>query len=144
MQLKRIQVGKWYETKAGVGVVEQVGGTFPPSVRIRIVAPFPRGLANVSPRDVLKEVDPPAPATTEAQPVPKAPETVLPRCQCFAKAPSGEAAPCPNPARWRVSGQNVKGHLCCDACRQEWERIAANWSRPVTFEPLAPIPLNEA
>jgi hypothetical protein len=45
-------------------------------------------------------------------------------------------APCPNPARWRVRGVNVRTHLCCEECRKEWERIAANWSRPVTFEPL--------
>jgi hypothetical protein len=93
MQLKRIQVGKWYATRAGVGVVEQVGGTFPPSVRLRIVAPFPRGVVNVVPRDVLKEVDPPAPAITGGQPGPKAPEREAPRCQCFAKTPSGEASP---------------------------------------------------
>jgi hypothetical protein len=37
MQLKRIQVGHWYETRAGVGVAERVGGTFPPSVGVRAV-----------------------------------------------------------------------------------------------------------
>jgi hypothetical protein len=33
---------------------------------------------------------------------------------------------------------NVKAHVCCDECRKEWERIAADWTRPVTFGPLTP------
>jgi hypothetical protein len=116
--------------------VERVGGTFPPSVRVRIVAPFPRGLVNVPPRDVLQEVDPPAPATAGEQPVPKAPELEAPRCQCFAKTPSGEAAPCPHPARWRVHGVNVREHVCCDGCRKSWEQIARDRRNPIHFDPL--------
>lgn len=60
MQLRQIKQGRWYETKLGMGIAERVGGTFPPSVQVRIVAPFPRGVVTLNPRDVLKEVDPPA------------------------------------------------------------------------------------
>jgi hypothetical protein len=60
MQLQQIKKGRWYETKLGIGVAESVGGTFPPSVRFHIVAPFPRGVVTMTPRDVLKEVAPPA------------------------------------------------------------------------------------
>lgn len=59
MQLKQIKQGRWYETKLGTGIALKVGGTFPPSVQVRIVAPFPRGIVTMAPRDVLQEVDPP-------------------------------------------------------------------------------------
>lgn len=56
LQIKAIKVGCWYETNVGVGECVRSGGTFPPSVRIQITAPFPRGLVNVKPRDVFREV----------------------------------------------------------------------------------------
>ena len=59
MTLKKIKKDHWYETTHGIGQAEQVGGTFPPSVMVRIVAPFPVGLRNLTPREVLREVDPP-------------------------------------------------------------------------------------
>ena len=62
MKIKDIKVGKWYRTRAGTGQVERVGGTHPPSVRIRIVSPFPRGSVNVPPRDFEEEVPDPPPA----------------------------------------------------------------------------------
>jgi hypothetical protein len=60
MQLRQIQKGKWYETKLGSGISVSVGGKFPPSVQVRIVAPSPRGVVTMTPRDVPKEVDPPS------------------------------------------------------------------------------------
>lgn len=59
VQLKKIKVGHWYETRLGVGRCERAGGTFPVSCQINITTPFPRGLCNMPPRDVLAEV--PAP-----------------------------------------------------------------------------------
>lgn len=56
MTLKSIKVGRWYETNVGIGQAERVGGTFPPSVRMRIVGPVPRGVVNVRPRDVIREL----------------------------------------------------------------------------------------
>lgn len=63
MQLKKIKVDHWYETKAGIGKVERVGGCFPVACRIVIVAPFPRGVCNVVPRDFIREV--PAPEESD-------------------------------------------------------------------------------
>lgn len=60
MKITQIKVGKWYETKQGTGVVLAVGGTYPPSVQFSIVRPFPRGKVFLSPRDVIRELDPPA------------------------------------------------------------------------------------
>lgn len=62
MQIKKIKVGNWYETKVGVGKCTASGGTFPPSVMIDITHPFPRGRVNVTPKDVLREVPSPEPA----------------------------------------------------------------------------------
>lgn len=59
MQLKQIKVGKWYETKRGIGECTRSGGTFPPSVQLRITYPLPRGLMNFRPRDVLCETNDP-------------------------------------------------------------------------------------
>ena len=59
MNMKQIKLDKWYRTSMGVGQVERVGGTYPPSVMVRIVAPLPRGLVNLRARDVLEEVPPP-------------------------------------------------------------------------------------
>lgn len=56
MQIAKIKVGHWYETKVGVGECVRSGGTHPPSVRMRIVSPFPRGILNVVPRDVIREL----------------------------------------------------------------------------------------
>jgi len=56
MNLKSIKVGRWYETKLGAGECTRAGGTFPPSVMVRIVAPFPRGLANLAPREITREL----------------------------------------------------------------------------------------
>jgi hypothetical protein len=57
MTISKIKVGKWYETKLGVGKCLRVGGTHPPSTQFQIVAPFPRGRLLVSPRDVVGEMD---------------------------------------------------------------------------------------
>ena len=59
MKLTAIKVGRWYETKLGVGECTAAGGTFPPSVMVRIVAPFPRGLVNLTPKEVVREVEAP-------------------------------------------------------------------------------------
>ncbi len=56
MQIKKIRVGSWVETTQGNGVVLRVGGTHPPSVRVRIMTPFPRGEVFLRPRDVLNEL----------------------------------------------------------------------------------------
>lgn len=56
MQIKKIIPGHWYETNVGVGECLKSGGTYPPSVQIRIVFPFPRGVVNLRPRDVICEV----------------------------------------------------------------------------------------
>lgn len=63
MTLKKIKVGFWYKTKVGVGKVEHVGGCFPISCRIDIIAPICRGTCNVVPRDFIREV--PAPDEDE-------------------------------------------------------------------------------
>lgn len=56
MPIKSIKVGSWYETTAGIGICEAAGGTHPPSVRINITKPFPKGTIYLSPRDVKAEV----------------------------------------------------------------------------------------
>lgn len=66
MNLKQIKIDCWYETKVGIGKVERVGGCFPVACRINIVAPFPRGVCNVVPRDFIREVD--APESDEETP----------------------------------------------------------------------------
>ena len=53
MKIKDIKIGQTVSTKDGDGVITRVGGTFPPSVQVNIVAPFPRGIINVDPRNVL-------------------------------------------------------------------------------------------
>lgn len=65
MQLKQIKKDHWYETAQGVGQALRVGGTRPPSVRFLIVAPFPRGVVSLHPRDILREVAPPEDRTKE-------------------------------------------------------------------------------
>lgn len=64
MKAAAIKVGRWYETKLGVGECTAAGGTFPPSVQVRIVAPFPRGTVTLTPRDVVREVDAPKEASS--------------------------------------------------------------------------------
>lgn len=59
MQLKKIIVGRWYKTKMGLGQCVRAGGTFPVSVQMKIVAPLPRGVVSVVPRDVEEEVEAP-------------------------------------------------------------------------------------
>lgn len=59
MKLEKIKVGRWYETNFGIGECVKAGGTFPPSVQIRIERPYPRGVVNLAPRDVKHEI--PAP-----------------------------------------------------------------------------------
>ena len=66
MTIKQIKVGKWYETKSGIGECVSVGGTHPPSVQVNIHLPFPRGRCFLAPRDVIREVDPPPTDKTEA------------------------------------------------------------------------------
>jgi hypothetical protein len=56
MKIKDIKVGKMYQTNIGIGVCKAVGGTFPPTVKIDIQHPFPRGVVNVKPRDVQHEI----------------------------------------------------------------------------------------
>jgi hypothetical protein len=56
MIIKQIKVESIVETTVGVGMVLRVGGTHPPSVQVRIVAPIPRGVCNVRPRDVSRVV----------------------------------------------------------------------------------------
>lgn len=58
MKLSAIKIHAWVETKMGIGQVQRVGGTFPPSVRVLITKPFPRGVVSVSPRDIVRELDP--------------------------------------------------------------------------------------
>lgn len=53
----RVQVGRWYKTRLGSGPAVAVS-TDPPTVAIRIVAPFERGVVFLSPGTV-KEI--PAP-----------------------------------------------------------------------------------
>lgn len=60
MNLKQIKEGDWYETKQGIGKAIRVGGTHPPSVRVKIVLPFPRGEVMLAPRDVIARCTPPA------------------------------------------------------------------------------------
>lgn len=67
MQLKKIKVNHWYETKVGVGKVERVGGCFPVACRIVITYPIPRGVCNVVPRDFIREVPEFDDAETEPQ-----------------------------------------------------------------------------
>jgi len=50
--IKKIALGMWVQTSVGFGEVKRVGGTHPPSVRVHIVGPIPRGIVNVLPRDV--------------------------------------------------------------------------------------------
>jgi hypothetical protein len=57
MQMSKIIKGRWYETKQGIGVAVVVGGTHPPSVQVNIRAPFPRGIVNLKPSEVLREVE---------------------------------------------------------------------------------------
>lgn len=59
MTLKSIQRDKWYETKYGIGLCESVGGTRPVSCSFIIKHPVPLGRRNVSPRDVIREVEEP-------------------------------------------------------------------------------------
>lgn len=59
MEQKKIKVGGLYETTHGIGRCEKSGGTHQPSVRVRITLPIPRGLVNLRPRDVLREIEPP-------------------------------------------------------------------------------------
>lgn len=59
MSKTKIRVGKWYRTTVGVGVCVRAGGCFPWAAGIDITQPFPRGVVNVVPRDVLEEVQAP-------------------------------------------------------------------------------------
>lgn len=56
MTIKQIKLGSWVETTVGIGTVERVGGTHPPSVRVHVRTPIPRGIVNVRPRDVLRQL----------------------------------------------------------------------------------------
>jgi len=59
MRAKEIKVGGWYETKLGVGECLAIQTSSPPSARMRIERPFPRGVIYVAVRDVLRKVDAP-------------------------------------------------------------------------------------
>jgi hypothetical protein len=65
MKIGDIKPGRWYETKQGNGPCIRSGGTHPPSVQIEVRNPFPRGRITLSPRDVLREIDPPAESKTQ-------------------------------------------------------------------------------
>ena len=52
MQIKKIKRGLWYETKLGIGQAEVVGGTHPPSVKMTIYAPVPRGTMYLKPAEI--------------------------------------------------------------------------------------------
>jgi hypothetical protein len=56
MNVKQITVGKWYQTKHGIGQCERVGGTFPVTCRFRITAPLPLGVRLLKPAEVQYEV----------------------------------------------------------------------------------------
>lgn len=64
MKLDKIEVGKWYRTKAGIGLCKDAQRWTPPARKFRIVYPFPRE-ALVSPRDVIEEVEPLPEGATE-------------------------------------------------------------------------------
>jgi hypothetical protein len=55
--IKKIKVNEWYSTTMGIGRVARVQEHSPPSVRIMIVAPIPRGEIWVRPRDVQAHID---------------------------------------------------------------------------------------
>lgn len=59
MKLSAIKPTLWYETKLGIGQCLSTGGTHPPSAQFRIIAPIPRGVVSLAPRDVFSEVEPP-------------------------------------------------------------------------------------
>ncbi len=58
MNLKSLKIGMWVHTKQGYGAVKRVGGSWPPSVRVSIFAPVPRGLVTMMPRDVVRQLHP--------------------------------------------------------------------------------------
>jgi hypothetical protein len=56
MQLKQIKQGKYYATNTGaIGLCMRSGGTYPPSVMLDIVYPFPAGTRNFKPREITSE-----------------------------------------------------------------------------------------
>jgi hypothetical protein len=56
MRITSIKAGKWYETTKGVGECIRSGGTSPPSVQVKIVHPFPRGIVSFLPKEVIQEI----------------------------------------------------------------------------------------
>jgi len=56
VKITQIRPGKFYETTLGIGECVRAGRTWPPSAQFRITHPTPRGIVNVKPRDVLREV----------------------------------------------------------------------------------------
>jgi hypothetical protein len=62
MTIKSIKVGNWYRTKVGIGQALDTTN-FRGHVRMKIVFPFPRGLAMVAARDVNEEVEAPVEGT---------------------------------------------------------------------------------
>jgi hypothetical protein len=59
MNIKKIKKGVWYKTKLGNGPCVSVGETHPPSIQIHIRSPIPRGICNLTPRDVIAELSNP-------------------------------------------------------------------------------------
>jgi hypothetical protein len=57
VKLSAVKVGKWYETKRGVGKCVQAGGWHPPAAKFQIVAPFPLGVVFVTPREIVRELE---------------------------------------------------------------------------------------
>lgn len=58
MKTKDIKVGRFYETKLGAGECLAIQSSTPPSARMRIDRPFPRGVVYVPVRDVIREIEP--------------------------------------------------------------------------------------
>jgi hypothetical protein len=58
MQIKKIKVGSTVELKSGArGKVLQVGGVFPPAVKVEVFYPLPQGVRWYAPRDVVREIE---------------------------------------------------------------------------------------
>jgi hypothetical protein len=64
MKLDKVQVGKWYRTRVGIGQVLD-NKNFRGVVKMQIVYPFPRGLAMLKPREIEAEVDAPVEGAKE-------------------------------------------------------------------------------
>lgn len=89
MKQSEIKPGHWYDTKLGVGPCIDSAGRFPPSVRIHIVGPMPRGVISLAPRDVYREINDP---TLKQEPA-QEPESVTAPTKVASKAKPRRAKP---------------------------------------------------